>query len=131
MSTPKPSVALRIYLMYEVKSITKGVMPVYEIFLADRLAQLRMQKGVSARDMSLSLGQANNYINNIENKKSFPSIQSFFVICEYLQVTPKEFFDTETVNPTLLNVLVEEEKHLDDTALTHLLGVVREMRGRK
>ena len=41
----------------------------YEDFVPERLAKLRTQKGVSARDMSLSLGQANNYINNIENKK--------------------------------------------------------------
>ena len=41
---------------------------VYEDFVPERLAKLRMQKGVSARDMSLSLGQANNYINNVENK---------------------------------------------------------------
>ena len=50
----------------------------YEDFVPERLAKLRTQKGVSARDMSLSLGQANNYINNIENKKSLPAMQSFF-----------------------------------------------------
>ena len=31
-----------------------------------RLAQLRGEKGVSARDMSLSIGQNASYINNIE-----------------------------------------------------------------
>ena len=67
----------------------------YEDFVPERLAKLRTQKGVSARDMSLSLGQANNYINNIENKKSLPAMQSFFYICEYLGVTPQEFFDEE------------------------------------
>ena len=56
----------------------------YEDFVPERLAKLRALKGVSARDMSLSLGQANNYINNIENKKSLPAMQSFFYICEYL-----------------------------------------------
>ena len=44
----------------------------YEDFVPERLAKLRTQKGVSARDMSLSLGQANNYINNIETKSHFP-----------------------------------------------------------
>ena len=48
----------------------------YEDFVPERLAKLRALKGVSARDMSLSLGQANNYINNIENKKSLPAIQN-------------------------------------------------------
>ena len=38
---------------------------VYEDFVPERLAKLRRQKGFSARDMSLSLGQANNYINNV------------------------------------------------------------------
>lgn len=49
----------------------------YEDFVPERLAKLRALKGVSARDMSLSLGQANNYINNIENKKSLPACSPF------------------------------------------------------
>lgn len=39
-----------------------------------RLAKLRTQKGVSARDMSLSMGQNPGYINNIETRKSMPSL---------------------------------------------------------
>ena len=52
---------------------------VYEDFVPERLAKLRMQKGVSARDMSLSLGQANNYINNVENKKTLPLCSPSFI----------------------------------------------------
>ena len=55
----------------------------YEEFTQNRIAQLRMQKNVSARDMSLSLGQNNSYINQIENKKALPSLQGLFYICEY------------------------------------------------
>ncbi|MBQ2903618.1 MAG: helix-turn-helix transcriptional regulator, partial [Clostridia bacterium] len=58
-----------------------------------RLVELRMNKGVSARDMSLSIGQSAGYINNIENGVNFPSMTVFFYICEYLGVTPMEFFD--------------------------------------
>ena len=39
---------------------------IYEGF-PKRLAELRQEKGVSARDMSLSLGQSESYINKIEN----------------------------------------------------------------
>ena len=60
----------------------------YEDFTQNRIAQLRTQKGVSARDMSLSLGQNGNYINQIENKKALPSLQGLFYICEYLHMTP-------------------------------------------
>ena len=34
---------------------------------SERLSTLRINKGVSARDMSLSIGQSPGYINNIEN----------------------------------------------------------------
>ena len=60
---------------------------------AKRLTELRMNKGVSARDMSLSIGQSPGYINNIENGVNFPSMAVFFYICDYLGVTPMEFFD--------------------------------------
>ena len=43
-----------------------------------RLAQLRSEKVVSARDMSLSIGQNASYINNIENGKALPSMTGFF-----------------------------------------------------
>ena len=49
-----------------------------------RLAQLRERKGVSARDMSLSMGQNPGYINNIESGKSMPSLAGIFYICDYL-----------------------------------------------
>ncbi len=58
----------------------------------ERLAELRSIEGVSGREMSLSLGQAAGYINSIENGKSLPSLSMFFEICEYLEVSPKEFF---------------------------------------
>ena len=51
----------------------------YEDFFADRIASLRNQKDVSAREMSLSLGQNSSYINRIENKHSFPSMRLFFI----------------------------------------------------
>ena len=60
----------------------------------DRLAELRLQKDVSAREMSQSIGQSENYICNIENHHNLPSMSVFFYICDYLRITPQEFFDT-------------------------------------
>lgn len=97
----------------------------YEDFVPERIAQLRTKKGVSARDMSLSLGQANNYINNIENKKSLPAMQSFFYICEYLGVTPKEFFDDENADPTALREFIQEARRLDEKSLEYILGIMK------
>ena len=103
----------------------------YEDFVPERLAKLRTQKGVSARDMSLSLGQANNYINNIENKKSLPAMQSFFYICEYLGVTPQEFFDEENPNPEALQEFIAEAKRLDSNAMTYIRGIMKELNNRR
>ena len=46
---------------------------------ARRMSQLRQAKGVSARDMSLSLGQSAGYINNIENGVNLPSMAMVFL----------------------------------------------------
>jgi transcriptional regulator with XRE-family HTH domain len=103
----------------------------YEDFIPERLAKLRTQKGVSARDMSLSIGQANNYINNIENKKSLPSMQSFFYICEYLGVTPQEFFDDGNAYPEMLSEFVSEAKHLDPRSMEYILGIMKELNSKR
>ena len=79
----------------------------YDDNFALRLAQLRCKKGVSARDMSLSLGQNPGYINNIANGKSLPSMTTFFYICDYLNITPVDFFSTESKNPEKINNLVK------------------------
>ena len=100
-------------------------------FCPGKAGKLRMQKGVSARDMSLSLGQANNYINNVENKKTLPSMQSFFYICEYLGVTPQEFFDEDNPNPAALNEFIAEAKKLDSKAMSYILGIMKELNSKK
>lgn len=65
----------------------------YEEKFSNRISQLRIKKGVSAREMSLALGQNSGYIHNIESGKALPSMASFFYICEYLDITPCEFFN--------------------------------------
>ena len=103
----------------------------YEDFIPERLAKLRGQKGVSARDMSLSLGQANNYINNIENKKALPSMLSFFYICEYLGVTPQQFFDDGNANPQQLTAIIEDLKELDLDVLSNVAALVKVLSRKK
>ena len=103
----------------------------YEDFVPERLAKLRALKGVSARDMSLSLGQANNYINNIENRKSLPSMQSFFYLCEFLGVTPQEFFDEGNACPQTLQEFMAEAQKLDSKSMEYILGIMKELNSRK
>lgn len=90
-----------------------------------RLVELRMNKGASARDMSLSIGQSAGYINNIENGVNYPSMTVFFYICDYLCITPKEFFDTEMVNPTKATELLDVAKSLSNDQLDNLIAIAK------
>ncbi len=97
----------------------------YPEFIAQRITQLRIQKGVSARDMSLSLGQNDNYINHIENRKAMPSLQALFWICEYFGITPQEFFDTDTNAPVKARELMDAVKDLNNEQLDHLIAIAK------
>lgn len=92
-----------------------------------RVAELRMQKGVSARDMSLSLGQSESYINKIENKRTLPSMTGFFYICEYLNITPQEFFNVDADAPQKSRELLQELERLSPEQSEHVLQIVRDI----
>jgi len=77
--------------------------------------------------MSLSMGQNPGYINNIESGKSLPSLQGFFYICDYLGITPSEFFDLESKNPTKLDAIVKDLKRLNDKQLDTLSTLVKDL----
>ena len=62
-----------------------------EKFFQKRVAELRNQKGVSARDMSLPLGQSESYISKNENGRAFPSMQVFFISAIILVSRQKVF----------------------------------------
>lgn len=96
----------------------------YEEEFPIRLAKLRNQKGVSARDMSLSIGQNAGYINNIETGKALPSMSSFFFICEYLDVSPYEFFELDSPCPEELRKLVENLKCLSPRQIENIASIV-------
>ena len=94
----------------------------------ERLAKLRVNKDVSAREMSLALGQNPGFICNIESGRNYPSMQAFFYICEYLGVTPVEFFDLDTAAPKKLGHLMEKMKHLKGEQLKLLESVIDNMK---
>ena len=53
--------------------------------------------------MSLDLGKSGSYMRSISIGKALPSMHEFLRICEYLGVTPQEFFtgagdETDRIN---------------------------------
>lgn len=97
-------------------------------YVKKRIAQLRTQAKISARELSIRLGQSPGYINTIENGKSLPSWTMFFVICNYFKITPQEFFDEKIGYPALMMELLNESKKLDEAALISLLSIIKSMK---
>ena len=100
---------------------------IWEDTFKDRLVELRLKKNVSARDMSISMGQNPGYINNIESGKALPSLTGFFYICEYLDITPQEFFDTDLEYPEQVRSIINDLKKLDERQLRNISEIVKDL----
>ena len=97
----------------------------FEELFYDRRIKLRTEKKVSAREMSLDIGQSPGYINGLENRNGFPSMQLFFYICEYLGVTPSEFFDEGNNHPIEYQELLKDLDALSDENRRNVLAIVK------
>ncbi len=95
---------------------------------AERLTELRLLKGVSARDMSLALKQNHNYINAIENNKNLPSMKNFFAICDYLDITPSEFFAVKVKTPDKVRELIGLVECLPTKDIELLIRLAKKMK---
>lgn len=93
-----------------------------------RLTQLRMKKGVSEYQMSLDLGHSKSYIQSISSGRALPSMSEFLVICEYLGVTPKEFFDEDTANPVLISEITKAIGGFSDDDLKLIFSIIQRMK---
>lgn len=95
----------------------------------ERLIELRIQKGVSARDMSLSLGQSESYINKIENRRTLPSFTGFIYICDYFGLTPQEFFNKDISAPVKYKELISALEKLTPEQIEHIIQIVKDIAG--
>jgi len=108
-----------------------GVAMDYLDWIPTRITELRMQKGVSARDMSLSLGQCDSYINRIENHRALPSMAGLIYICEYFNITPQEFFNAGALAPQKSKELLSEMEKLTAAQADHLITIIHDITGQK
>ena len=96
-------------------------------FIRERITELRMKKGISEYKMSLDMGHSKSYIQSISSGKSVPSLPEFLYMCDYLCVTPKEFFDTDTEEPIQVHALIEQVQHMPSDDLDILLTIARRL----
>lgn len=99
----------------------------HEEFVRERITQLRLKKGVSEYQMSYDLGHSRGYVYNISSGKALPPLKEFFAICDYFEITPRQFFDDGMKSPELIQKAVEGMRKLDDGDLLILLGIIDRM----
>lgn len=93
-------------------------------FITKRITELRLKKGVAEHKMSLDLGHSRSYMQGISSGRALPSMTEFLVICDYLGVTPLDFFDDSKANPPLIEEINNKIKEFSDEDLLLLLNII-------
>ena len=102
-----------------------------EEFIRSRITELRLKKGISEYKMSTDMGHSKSYIQSITSGRALPSLSEFLYMCEYLGVTPKEFFDEDINEPILVRQLCNLAANLPDKDLLALINVADRLNERK
>ncbi len=96
-------------------------------FIRERISILRTKKNISEYRMSTDLGHSKSYIQSISSGRALPSMSEFLYICEYLGVTPKEFFDDSMDDPRLVHELYELSRNLSEDNLKILIDLAKRL----
>lgn len=99
-----------------------------ENFIRSRITELRLKKGASEYQMSMELGQNRSYIQAISSGRSLPSMKQFLNICDYFEITPLQFFDTEETNPQLIKKALDGMRTLKDEDLMMLISFINRLK---
>ena len=92
-----------------------------EQFIRDRISSLREEKGISERKMSLNLGHSPSYIRSIISGRSMPSMGEFLYICEYLDISPQEFFNEKKSTSLVQQKAIDYIYHMSDEDISLLV----------
>lgn len=87
-------------------------------FIKNRYAIIRNSHNISARKLSIELGQSTEYINQIENGKNMPSIEGLFNFCDYFNISITEFFEEEYKYPVEYKEIINYLNKLDKQELS-------------
>ena len=94
-------------------------------FIAKKLFNLRSAKNISARKLSIELGQCDSYINHIENQRLIPSLDGIENICDYFGITVSDFFDANMSYPIEYKELFLELNKLTKAELDQVTNLVK------
>lgn len=94
-------------------------------FIAKRITELRIKKNVLEYKMSTDLGHSKGYIQSIASGRTLPSMTEFLYICDYLEVTPKLFFNEDVKEPILYNEISKNLLIMNEDDLKIILDICK------
>ena len=93
-------------------------------FVQSRYISIRSAHNISARKLSLELGQSSEYINQIENGKNMPSLEGLFNFCDYFGISLGEFFEENYNYPVEYKKFIQELNKLDVLELKQIYDLI-------
>lgn len=97
----------------------------YKIFIKERYAKIRLAHNISARKLSLELGQSTEYINQIETGKNMPSLEGLFNFCDYFNLSIGEFFEDKIKFPVEYKNIIEELDKMDVLEINQIYELLK------
>ena len=80
--------------------------------------------------MSLDLGHSKSYIQSISSGRALPSMSEFLQICDYLNITPRDFFNQDMDEPILQKQLYHLTSKLSAEDLNAIIIIIAERLGK-
>lgn len=99
-----------------------------EKFVCERITNLRTQKNISERQMSLDLGHSPSYINGIASGNKLPSVTELLYICEYFGIEPSEFFNIKKQTTLLQQEAIDYIYQLSDSDTELIVNVIKRIK---
>lgn len=94
-------------------------------FIKERYAKIRLAHNISARKLSMELGQSTEYINQIESGKNMPSVEGLLNFCNYFNISVGEFFEDRFNYPVEYKSIIEELNKMDSITLKHIYELLK------
>lgn len=78
--------------------------------IGKRLAEVRKAHKMTQEKLAEKTDLANNYISNIENSRSIPSLETLVKLCEALDITPNDvLLGTSMASDTYMNLELQKK----------------------
>ena len=94
-------------------------------YLGKRIAQRRHELGYKQNELAEKADLSNNYLSNIENGRSIPSLTTFANLCIQLETAPDMFLLGTIKTNDIPQSIIDNLKLCDDSSLKLINDIIQ------